>query len=243
MSLLSLILQIAGPIFFMSMQVSYLNTSYKIYIKKQVGGLSPIPFLSLMTNSAVWSLYGSLKSDETIFVPNATGLIAGFICTVIYHHNSTLGIPGHLYFISASIIIFTIICGIAGDQEIIGSFGVCLAVFLMGSPLSTLRTVINERSTSSLPFFTSLTTFGNALSWSLYGLIIAHDPMVYIPNLLGLLLAIFQLILFVIFGFAKDTAIDDNDRFFSTPSTEVTPIKHVTGNAIYNPLPLKSDRV
>jgi hypothetical protein len=29
--------------------------------------------------------------------------------------------------------------------------------------------------------------------------------MVYIPNLLGLLLAIFQLILFVIFGFAKDS--------------------------------------
>lgn len=231
MALFEFILQVAGPIFFMSMQVSYLSTSFKIYNRKQVGGLSPVPFLSLMTNSAVWTLYGSLKSDETIFVPNVTGLIAGFICTVIYHQYSTLGISGHMYFISASIILFSVICGLAGDEEIIGSFGVCLAVFLMGSPLSTLRTVINERSTASLPFLTSLTTFGNALSWSLYGLIIAHDPMVYVPNLLGLLLAIFQLLLFVIFGFDKD-ASNSND-IFSSKNDEATPIKNIVA---YNPL-------
>jgi len=232
--ILSLILEIAGPIFFMSMQVSYLSTSYKIYTRKQVGGLSPVPFLSLMTNSAVWTLYGSLKNDETIFVPNVTGLIAGFICTIIYHQYSTLGIPGHMYFISAAIILFSVICGLAGDQEIIGSFGVCLAVFLMGSPLSTLRTIINERSTASLPFLTSLTTFSNALSWSLYGLIIAHDPMVYIPNILGLLLAIFQLTLFVIFGFDKDANSNNND-IFSSKNDEATPIKYISTNA-YNPL-------
>jgi hypothetical protein len=58
---------------------------------------------------------------------------------------------------------------------------------------------------------------------------IAHDPMVYVPNLLGLLLAIFQLILFVIFGFDKDALAND----FSSKNDEATPIKNIIA---YNPV-------
>ena len=64
------------------------------------------------------------------------------------------------------------------NADLLGTIGCALAVLLMGSPLATLSTVIREKSTASMPFGTSLMTWGNAISWSLYGLMIANDPMV-----------------------------------------------------------------
>lgn len=74
------------------------------------------------------------------------------------------------------------------------------AVLMMGSPLSVLCSVLREKSTSAMPFHTSLATWGNAFSWSLYGLFVAADPLIYGPNMFGLLLATVQLSLFVVFG-------------------------------------------
>ena len=92
-----------------------------------------------------------------------------------------------------------------GKIYFLGLVGVCLSVILMGSPLATLHTVIKERSTNSLPFLTSATTFLNALSWTLYGVIEVNDPILYIPNIIGLLLATVQLCLFVVYGMPSET--------------------------------------
>jgi solute carrier family 50 protein (sugar transporter) len=93
-----------------------------------------------------------------------------------------------------------------GNAEAIGTVGVTLAVIMMGSPLSTLQTVINEKSTNALPFAMSFTTFWNALSWSSYGVLIANDPMIYAPNAVGVVLASIQLSLFVIYGLPKENS-------------------------------------
>ena len=102
----------------------------------------------------------------------------------------------------------TIICVIAilgytGQAYTVGLIGDVMAVCLMGSPLATLKTVIATKSTEALPFYFSLMTFGNALSWSLFGVVVAKDPLVYAPNLLGLILTVIQLSLFCFYGFSK----------------------------------------
>ena len=43
-----------------------------------------------------------------------------------------------------------------------------MAILLMGAPLSSLKGVLESRSTESMPFGTSLTAFFNAITWSLY---------------------------------------------------------------------------
>ena len=197
-----LLLRIAGPICFMGMQLAALTTAVEIMRLKTVGQLSPIPFLSLMTNSAVWTLYGYLKMDSTVLIPNFTGLVAGLICTSIFHTFAT-NVEKRIYIISASIISLSLFLSSISDYEKLGYLGVLLAIFLMGSPLSTLRTVLRDKSTEALPFWTSLTTFGNSLSWFLYGVIDSHDPMIYIPNFVGLLLSLIQLSLFGLYGFPK----------------------------------------
>jgi solute carrier family 50 protein (sugar transporter) len=216
--ILHLVLQVAGPIWFMGMQCASLRTAYQIMQKKTVGQLSNIPFLSLMTNSVVWSIYGSMKKDSTVFVPNASGVVAGIACVSIYHmYASSTNI--RYYGISTSILWLSFILGWLGYVDWVGSLGVCMAIFLMGSPLSTLKTVIEQKNTNARPFYTSLATFMNALSWFLYGSIEAKDPMIIVPNFVGLLLASVQMSLFAIYGLPKEQAAEDSLPYASVPTT------------------------
>ena len=112
-------------------------------------------------------------------MPNITGAIVGFGCSAVYHSYSQFP-PLNLYFLSFALLLVAGTLFMLGNSGALGYLGCSLAVILMGSPLATLKTVLTERSTASLPFFTSVTTWLNALSWMLYGSLIANDPMVII---------------------------------------------------------------
>jgi len=197
-------LKVAGPFFFLSMQYSAVQTATGILNSKSIGKLSPLPFISLLVNCIVWSLYGVLKSDMTVLIPNGIGVIAGLGCSAVYHKFSPVS-PNQLYAIGATIICLSLYLASIRNSHFIGLIGCVLAVILSGSPLATVRTVIAERSTAALPFWTSMSTWCNALSWFLYGSLIARDPMIYGPNGMGLGLASLQLILYGIYGLPPNT--------------------------------------
>src|SRR5687768_17302065 len=74
------VLQCLGPICFIGLQISSLSTALQILHNKSVGMLSSIPFLSLLVNCIVWSLYGWLKQDFTVFAPNFSGILVSLFC-------------------------------------------------------------------------------------------------------------------------------------------------------------------
>lgn len=170
-------LKIAGPAFFLGMQGSSVKTAIGILTSKSIGSLSILPFASLFTNCVIWSLYGQLKADPTVLVPNALGVLAGLFCVGAYKRyspNSDLTILlGALAISSFAASLF-----LGKNAEMLGLIGCALAIILTGSPLATLATVIREKSTNSMPFLTSMTAWCNSLSWALYGIILAKDPMV-----------------------------------------------------------------
>jgi solute carrier family 50 (sugar transporter) len=180
------------------------RTALKIVADKSVGSLSPLPFVSLLTNCVIWTYYGLLKSDLTVLVPNGIGILAGLICVAGYHRYVNPK-PVNLYAGAAAIIAFSTTCYYLKNYQLLGLLGCALAVLVTGSPLATLRTVIKEKSTASLPLLTSASAFCNSCSWSMYGLMVANDPMIYGPNLLGLALASVQMSLYLIFGLPPKT--------------------------------------
>lgn len=193
------LLSIAGPVFFVGMQISAVNTAMTINILKSVGNLSPLPFFSLLINCVVWSIYGILKWDMTVLLPNGTGLLAGLWCSLVYHKYCD-HVPRKLYYTGVVAVCFALYFGYIRNDSYIGYLGCFLAVLVMGSPLATLRTVVSDRSTASLPFWTSLSGWFNSLSWLAYGIIVADDPYIYGPNLLGFVLSSVQLSLFIAYG-------------------------------------------
>ena len=192
-------LQFAGPIFFLSLQFSSVLTAMEISKVKSCGLLSPLPFISLFTNSFVWSLYGFLKMDGTVFIPNTCGVLASLYCILAFHKH-TESKPNKLYIVSLVISTIALFLTAAGHTSLIGVLGCSLSVLLSGSPLAVMKTVIQEKSTTALPFTTSFVIWLNSISWLLYGSLVAHDILIYGPNIIGFILASVQMSLFAIYG-------------------------------------------
>eukprot|EP01039_Chlorochromonas_danica_P003937 gene3938-4305_t len=201
-------LRTSGPLFFLGLQACSLQTAWQILNARTVGGFSLLPFISLLVNCVIWTLYGILKKDNTVFFPNALGILVGLFGTSIYTTYSGAKDGLNTFFIIAAIVLSA--AGVAymiNDAGMLGGMGCFLAIVLMGSPLATLRTVVRDRSTASLPFGISLMTWGNALCWTLYGFLVADDIMLYGPNSVGLLLASIQMALFAIYGFPAQKCV------------------------------------
>jgi hypothetical protein len=71
-------------------------------------------------------------------------------------------------------------------------------VLLFGSPLVKLVTVIRLQDSSSIPRPVAVLSTLAAGSWTFYGWLL-HDPYIMLPNAMGLLLALVQLALLVVF--------------------------------------------
>jgi len=198
-------LRVAGPVCFLGMQGGSVLTARGILEDKSVGQLSPLPFVSLLTNCIIWSFYGLLRKDSTVLVPNAIGIVSGLGCVLAYQKHAT-SFPTTLYAGASLIVLVSTLLAFVGNYNLIGSIGCGLAVVVMGSPLATLKTVIQSRSTAALPFPTSFMGFCNSLSWSAYGLLVANDVMIYGPNLVGLFLSSIQMLLFAVFGLPPSRA-------------------------------------
>eukprot|EP00981_Chlorochromonas_danica_P009940 scaffold2913_cov181-Ochromonas_danica.AAC.34 len=166
-------LPVAGPLFFLALQVSSIQTALKIISQRSTGKLSHVPFVSLLINSFIWTLYGWMRKDLTVFLPNGMGIFAATFCIWAFHNNAEVK-PWSIYGIIAS----SLIAGV-------------------------LLTVIKDRSTAALPFGTSFITWINNFSWSCYGYFVAKDHLIYGPSALGFLLSSIQMLLFLRYGISS----------------------------------------
>lgn len=189
-----------GPIFFMGMQFSAAKTAVSIVRSRSIGKLSPVPFLSMTVCGFIWALFGLLRKDLTMIVPNSSAAIVGAISAACFHVFDPN--PSYqFYLVALAIMSMGTILTAQKNDNLVSLIGGLLAVLMMASPLATLKTVIRDKSTEALPLLPSLTSWANGFSWTAYGVLVAKDIRVIWPNLLGLLFGTIQLFMFVAFGF------------------------------------------
>lgn len=153
------------------------QTAMRFVNNKSVGGYSPLPFACMLTNSLIWMLYGSLLQDFVVWVPNSVGVVVALGCISAYQ---SVSCALHLatYLPVGLACCFALFCAYSGDLQSLGLLGCVSSALTVGAPLVTLRTVIAEKSTGSLSFPVTMVSFFNHTSWSLYGVMVAGDPMV-----------------------------------------------------------------
>lgn len=199
-------LSIGGPLCFLAMQAAYIeDANHSILLHQSTHEKSGIPFLCLFANSYIWATYAFMKGLHAVLVPNISGCIAGLYCISIYQ--LFVEVTPTLNYCATSLLIFITVALTACNMlDIIGHLAMVMSVALMGSPLVEMKDVLLTRSSASMSLFTTLSTFCNALAWLLYGLIEARDSLIIIPNFIGIILAILQFILIVIYWDPAATA-------------------------------------
>lgn len=185
---------------------------------KTLGVLNPIPFGVTVFNCIAWLIYGCMKRDYFLFFANGSGLIFGFYyCLSVIPHipegeettpdkkylklvMEVLVMGSIIFWAMIALIVFIImdtskVINVKVGQTIVSSFGIIGGLSYYGSPLSSMFSVIKLKDSSSLHTPMILTNLAAAFLWFIYGLIGVPDVMIWIPNMLGSLLALSQLTL------------------------------------------------
>lgn len=187
------------------LQASGIPTVLQIHREGSTGTLSPFPYASMIANCSVWAVFGIMHNSMACIIPNVTGFLFGVTYLAFFAGNTKQSMR------STYAGVATILGGLAfsvatygrAAAPAIGAFGAIFCFVLMASPLATVRTVIKTKSTASMPFPMVVGTFMDSLSWCLLGMIVLKEPNLYMPNIGGLIAALMQLSLFVIYGFGS----------------------------------------
>lgn len=190
-------------------------TIQKIIRDKGVGQMPLLPYSSMLASCFLWSVYGFLKKEPSVWGPNLFGVIAATYYSLQfakYSPKSSPSLPGSLKAhaqVVATIILSTLALAFVGlkqSTEIIGYAAVLLCLALFGSPLAAAQTVMKTKSAKSIALPFTIASCINCFAWSVTGLFKMHDPNVWVTNALGLTFALLQVALKLLYGDNRGSA-------------------------------------
>jgi len=190
-----------------------IDTMRRIVADKSVGKLPLLPYSAMFANGCIWTAYGVLQNNPAIWIPNTLGIVLGSLYSGVFLRYCPVGadwLPHTCYAHMVGVLgVGSVVAGawLCFDHsmatQIVGIMGNIVCITMFAGPLSAIRTVMREKCTRSLPFSFTIATMVNCSLWAFYGTFLLNDPLIIVPNALGLLSSLIQLGLFVRFGFAR----------------------------------------
>lgn len=185
-----------------------LPTIAEIKSSQTVGQLPLLPYSCMAANNVLWTVYGALQQQATIWIPNAAGILLALYFlksfikfaprkaptlpgSVKQHVGAVLGVTAGAVTAAVSPFIKT---------EYIGTAAVLFCIALFASPLASIKTVIQNKSARSIPLPFTVMAIANTLFWSVTGIVKLKDFNVIVPNVLGLFFGLIQVSLKLIYG-------------------------------------------
>jgi len=199
----------------------------KVIGAKTTGQFADLPYLLSLTNCTLWVMYAIPQNLTQPFVVNAAGMALNITWLVIFMiYTDTrlmlaLKILAVIAVCGATQGIYEIMTRSGAEQEtaasVVGDIADVFNIGMYGSPLAAVGTVFATRSVETLPILmVSMTLVASAL-WGLYGKWIG-DWHVGVPNDIGVLLAIVQIIVWLKFrnatpiDAARDKLVDGGNK-------------------------------
>lgn len=220
---LAFVFGILGNIVSFGVYLSPLPTFWRIYKKKSTEGFQSIPY-AVALFSAMLLLYYAFVKDENatmIITINTIGCaIEGFylIVYVTYapkkariYTAKLLGLFNVALYALIVLVTMAFVRGAdrhnflsrGGNREtVVGWICAVFSVSVFAAPLSAMRMVIRTKSVEFMPFWLSFFLTLCAVMWFFYGFLI-RDFYIALPNILGFLFGIAQMILYVIYKDSK----------------------------------------
>ncbi|XP_038679436.1 bidirectional sugar transporter SWEET5-like [Tripterygium wilfordii] len=215
------IVGIIGNVISFGLFLSPIPTFIKIWKQKAVEEFKPDPYLATVLNCMMWTFYGMpfVQPDSILVITiNSIGLAMEVIYVSIFFSYSPwqkrrkimLALVVELIFMA--IVVFITIYFFHTTKRramIVGILCIVFNVIMYTSPLTVASRVIKTKSVKYMPFSLSLANFCNGICWAIYALL-KFDPYVLIPNGLGTLSGLAQLILYACYY--KSTNWDEDEE-------------------------------
>ena len=165
--------------------------------------VNPLNLLAFILNCATQLAYGIFMPVAPVIPCNAYGVAVGLFsistCWWFAHKDEKAerwnkwAFAGTLFVLVLSVLIMAF-AGLAGDgaPASVGNLGMVVGIIMYAAPLSVLQEVLRTKSSKTLPVAQILLGFLNSLCWFAVGITRQKAP-VWAPNVLGMLLSLFQL--------------------------------------------------
>jgi len=207
-------LSIAPPILLQFVFFSPLPAVKAFRDSGTTGDVSIMPYAMMVANGTLWFTYGALLSNATIMLPNITAILMGAgYCATFLKYRSPQSVTLPYLGASAGLVCTTVgaaaFLPLASAQSFIGYLGCGVCVAMFGGPLTSMSSVLRDRSAASIPMGFTLFSTVNTSVWLGYGALVLGDPFIWAPNVLGLASSLTQLGLIARFGTAPRPVIVD----------------------------------
>ncbi|ORX46389.1 hypothetical protein BCR36DRAFT_331754 [Piromyces finnis] len=171
--------------------------------------INPIPSVMIICNCLCWNLYSFVIHNHWTFWPNLGGIVLGEYYVLILLTSNMK--PKDFKWTSITLIGFTFL-NIAGAalsfilfkdnydaaKNCMGIVCIIVLCAMYVSPLTSMKEVIKSKNSSSINTLMTIASFINGFLWLVYG-IFFNDFYVWFPNGLGVVSALLQIFLIVIF--------------------------------------------
>ncbi|CAL9759992.1 unnamed protein product [Musa acuminata subsp. burmannicoides] len=186
-------------------------TFYKIYKKKSTEEFGSVPYMVGLFSAMMWIYYGALTMDFLLLSINVGASLietAYLILFLIYAPAKprafTLKLVT-LFNVGAygSVVLFTMLFLRGGRRtNIAGWICASFAFSCFVAPLSIIKQVIRTKSVEYMPISLSFFLTVSAIAWLSYGLLLG-DLHVALPNVVGFLFGVAQIIIYLVYKNAK----------------------------------------
>ncbi|KAG2293326.1 hypothetical protein Bca4012_005692 [Brassica carinata] len=207
-------------------------TMVKIWKMKSVSEFKPDPYVATVLNCMMWTFYGLpfyfyyFESDGChtnsllVITINGTGLFMELVYVTIFFIFATspirrkITIAMMIEVIFMAVAIFCTLYFLPTTKQrsmLIGILCIVFNVIMYASPLTVMKLVIKTKSVRYMPLFLSLASLMNGIVWVIYACL-KFDPYILIPNGLGSISGIVQLILYATYYKTTNWNGEDDDK-------------------------------
>ncbi|WVZ76687.1 hypothetical protein U9M48_024640 [Paspalum notatum var. saurae] len=203
--------------------LSPVPTFIRIWKNGSVEQYSPVPYVATLLNCMMWVLYGlPLVHPHSMLVItiNGTGMAIELTYVTLFLLYSAGAARRKVLLLLAAEVAFVgavtaLVLSLAHTHErrsmIVGILCVLFGTGMYAAPLSVMKMVIQTKSVEYMPLFLSLASLVNGICWTAYALI-RFDLYITIPNGLGVLFAVGQLVLYAIYYKSTQEIIEARKR-------------------------------
>ncbi|CAL9108222.1 unnamed protein product [Musa textilis] len=193
-------------------------TFYRVYRKKSTEGFHSVPYVVAVFSCILWIYYAYVKTDSILLITiNSFGVFietAYITIYLIYAPKKTRTFSMRIFVLLnvvafAAIILLTQLLFTGSDRvKVLGWICVAFSVSVFAAPLSVIRLVIRTKSVEFLPFYLSFFLTLSAIAWFGYGLFTKDIYVQQLPNVLGFLFGVAQMVLYIVYKKKKNVVVE-----------------------------------